>query len=573
MANNKNDINDQLNSLTNIASGYAKETLETITEKSQGIKSGLENLSEDLASIYDPQAVQDGIKTIAKKMENIPDGASLTQISEGVPGLTIPDNLTSKKLTINGVEKTVGEHMTDLLGAITPKKKLNFEALGGESLKGINDAITTGVAKLKNLKVDIINSISEVSDSAGNSLANITSDVEFSSIEGLIKSSGNVTRGITVNDIKNAAQSQNPLEGLVSGIDKAVTDLFNTSSNLSINTGGGLVQDVGESISRTNSTRINSLINDFPFTDSKLSQLIQKSKGTPTEKAEAVKDILLNDENLSGDMKKIIEGTKNSKSPRELSDKVANLSRARGLPESEVTTVLNRLTKIEVVVNSIDTTISGTIQKSNADYFVDEKDLSNLTNKFEFVDSIEELIGEFKVLTRDVTECIIHSSNTFTNQNIGSREIDDSHKEDGYDGIQFHYVIRRDGRIQRGKPVNERSLASKVNGHEDYTIDICLIGGINAPTGTENAENYLSERSYTIEQWRSLNIFLASFYNKFPGGIVMGYGDIDNGYTEPYFNVIEYVDVKFKKYNPYRTPSSDKPLKSSEITQTRVEII
>jgi N-acetylmuramoyl-L-alanine amidase len=285
-----------------------------------------------------------------------------------------------------------------------------------------------------------------------------------------------------------------------------------------------------------------------------------------------VKEILLNDTEISTEMQQVIKSTNDSPSTRAMSDTVAAKARARGIPESEVKTILDRITKIEVVINNVDTTLSGTIPKTNADYFLREKKLTNLVNKFEYVDSIEELSGEFRTLSRSVTECIIHASDTFTNQNIGSNEIDAVHKEDGYDGIQFHYVIRRDGRIQRGKPVNDKSLASNINGHENYTIDICLIGGINAPSGTENAGDLLSDKSYTIKQWQSLKLFLWAFYTRFPGGIVMGYGDIDASSNEPYFDVIEYVREGFGKVNPYDNTYSDTPLDGSNLIKKRVEI-
>lgn len=69
---------------------------------------------------------------------------------------------------------------------------------------------------------------------------------------------------------------------------------------------------------------------------------------------------------------------------------------------------------------------------------------------FPYISSVEELQAEFKNIVRDVTEIVVHWTETPTNKNIGSEEINAIHLANGLAGIGYHYVIRRDGSLQRG---------------------------------------------------------------------------------------------------------------------------
>ena len=63
---------------------------------------------------------------------------------------------------------------------------------------------------------------------------------------------------------------------------------------------------------------------------------------------------------------------------------------------------------------------------------------------------------------RAVTQLVIHCSATKANvdenitlpgEDIGAREIRRWHQRQGYSDIGYHYVIRRDGRVEIGRPL------------------------------------------------------------------------------------------------------------------------
>lgn len=181
------------------------------------------------------------------------------------------------------------------------------------------------------------------------------------------------------------------------------------------------------------------------------------------------------------------------------------------------------------------------------------------TFQFHFIDTFEELLVDLKCVNREITEVVVHWSDTFSDQgDIGSEEIHDWSE----DGIGYHYVIKRNGDLQKGRPVNE--VGKHTDGHDNYSIAVCLVAGYACPAGTEKAEKYRNEDSITIEQWSTLSRFMNAFYIVWPGGQAWGHNDIDINFFDPGFNVSDFVERKFGKRNLTILPSSSS-LSSSEL--------
>ena len=70
---------------------------------------------------------------------------------------------------------------------------------------------------------------------------------------------------------------------------------------------------------------------------------------------------------------------------------------------------------------------------------------------------------------------IIHCSATYPGQDVGVADIDRWHRQRGFDGIGYHYVIRLDGTIEEGRPY-DRDGAHAL-GWNHRAVGICYIGG------------------------------------------------------------------------------------------------
>ena len=146
----------------------------------------------------------------------------------------------------------------------------------------------------------------------------------------------------------------------------------------------------------------------------------------------------------------------------------------------------------------------------------------------------EEDLNDWKQEEKDwiaqdfsVADDTIEQIGVSTDKNIGAIEINNINKELGFDGIAYHYVIRRDGRLQRGRPVNKKGEHVVDATIEKESIGIILVGGLNCSSGDPNPTSFRSSQSFTISQYDTLEKFLTAFYRKYPGGKVFGHNDID----------------------------------------------
>ena len=134
--------------------------------------------------------------------------------------------------------------------------------------------------------------------------------------------------------------------------------------------------------------------------------------------------------------------------------------------------------------------------------------------------------------TELIDELIIHCAATPNGKNFTIADIDDWHKERGfqrsaafvgvsdytYKHVGYHIVIDLYGNIQNGRKFDETGAHAR--GHNSRAIGICLIG----------------TDKFTIEQWDTLKYFVESVLNRFPDIKIAGHNEISNKIC-PGFNV------------------------------------
>lgn len=130
-----------------------------------------------------------------------------------------------------------------------------------------------------------------------------------------------------------------------------------------------------------------------------------------------------------------------------------------------------------------------------------------------------------------INKIVIHCADTFADMDIGAKEIDQWHRQRGWSQIGYHYVIRRSGEIEKGRPENKPG--AHVAGHNTGSIGICLVGG--KARGRENPCNF------TRQQWAALENLVRILTLEYPGAQVVGHTDLDAGKTCPNFNVKAWV--------------------------------
>jgi N-acetyl-anhydromuramyl-L-alanine amidase AmpD len=118
---------------------------------------------------------------------------------------------------------------------------------------------------------------------------------------------------------------------------------------------------------------------------------------------------------------------------------------------------------------------------------------------------------------------------------IGAQWIRELHiQEKKYLDIGYHYVIRRNGAVEDGRPVAQ--IGAHCKNHNSHSIGICLVGGIN------NAGN--PENNFTPEQFESTQLLINALVQHFPEiKKLSGHRNYANKAC-PCFNVHEKLTIK-----------------------------
>lgn len=105
---------------------------------------------------------------------------------------------------------------------------------------------------------------------------------------------------------------------------------------------------------------------------------------------------------------------------------------------------------------------------------------------------------------------VIHCADTRKGQDFGARDIREWHLKRGWADIGYHYVIRRNGTIERGRKIMD--VGAHVEGYNSESIGICMVG---------------KETNYEAAQWKSLRSLVTVLKRRFPTADVVGHRDLD----------------------------------------------
>lgn len=133
---------------------------------------------------------------------------------------------------------------------------------------------------------------------------------------------------------------------------------------------------------------------------------------------------------------------------------------------------------------------------------------------------------------RNIDSIIVHCSATKAGLDFTATDIDRWHRERGFNGIGYHYVIRLDGKLEKGRDVTLAGAHCK--GWNERSVGICYIGGLD--------ENGRPADTRTNAQKRVLYQIIIDLQREYNILQVLGHRDTSpdlngDGVIEPY----EYV--------------------------------
>lgn len=135
---------------------------------------------------------------------------------------------------------------------------------------------------------------------------------------------------------------------------------------------------------------------------------------------------------------------------------------------------------------------------------------------------------------RYINEIIVHCSATAEGKDFTVADIRKWHLARGFSDIGYHYVIYRDGSINKGR--DESKIGAHCTGHNSYSIGVCYIGGCAADGKT-------SKDTRTDAQKKAILELLSELKKKYPKASIHSHRDYANKACPSFDATKEYKNI------------------------------
>ena len=148
---------------------------------------------------------------------------------------------------------------------------------------------------------------------------------------------------------------------------------------------------------------------------------------------------------------------------------------------------------------------------------------------------------------RPITKIILHCSANGPSCTFGVKEIRRFHTMPvsqggrGWSDIGYHYVIKRDGTLEEGRPLEK--AGAHTTGYNAESIGICLVGGVESDGRTP-------DDNFTTAQFETLARLIESLRSRWPKATIHGHSEFANKAC-PVFSVPKFL----KSYGIEKDPS------------------
>ena len=128
---------------------------------------------------------------------------------------------------------------------------------------------------------------------------------------------------------------------------------------------------------------------------------------------------------------------------------------------------------------------------------------------------------------KNIKMLVVHCSDTKNSENLNAIDIHKMHLGFGWDGIGYHKVICRSGKVENGRP--EYWVGAHVKSNNENSLGVCMIG----------------RDRFTKKQFISLERVLKRWKSIYPDAKILGHRDIgQTKKTCPNFDVENWCKDK-----------------------------
>jgi N-acetyl-anhydromuramyl-L-alanine amidase AmpD len=138
---------------------------------------------------------------------------------------------------------------------------------------------------------------------------------------------------------------------------------------------------------------------------------------------------------------------------------------------------------------------------------------------------------------RTITLLVIHCSAVRPDQTSSAAQIDTWHRRDRHYkfGIGYHYVVRRDGQIEPGRP--EWMVGAHCKNHNAHSLGICYEGGLDIRGDPADTR--------TLAQKLAMVQLLEVLRRRYPKALIVGHHDLNPQKACPCFDAVKaYAELQ-----------------------------
>lgn len=116
---------------------------------------------------------------------------------------------------------------------------------------------------------------------------------------------------------------------------------------------------------------------------------------------------------------------------------------------------------------------------------------------------------------RDIKYIVVHCTASPEGKDFSARDIDGWHKNRGWSGIGYNYVVRLSGMVELGRDVDQ--VPAHVKGHNSNSIGVVYVGGVDSHGNPKDTR--------TPEQKEALLKLLKELKGLYPKAVIQGHRD------------------------------------------------
>jgi N-acetylmuramoyl-L-alanine amidase len=135
---------------------------------------------------------------------------------------------------------------------------------------------------------------------------------------------------------------------------------------------------------------------------------------------------------------------------------------------------------------------------------------------------------------RKINEIIVHCTATPEGRKVTVAEVDKWHRQRGFDGIGYHFLIGLSGDIWKGR--NIEKIGAHCLGHNANSIGVCYVGGVSNDGKT-------IKDTRTIPQRNALKSLLKDLKTMYPEATIHGHREYANKACPCFDAKNEYKDL------------------------------